>query len=311
MRLSLAGGVPSVPPITIQLENGSEFNAADYIALGYTNFEVICIGGGGGNGGDINPSDLGTSYRAMGGSGGGGGLHRVRGVLTALPPSVPITVGQGGTQGTFSLGDGSTTTDGGDGGASLFGDTAKASGGKGGKAAKYSLHDPLFYKVDTEGFTPSGADGGDGGVGNSATAGGGGAGGQAGSVPTPPGAAIPEFPANHYYTLVLPGDGTFDGTIGQGGGGGAGGTAKYGGPVTQFPTPGGRGSYSIVDDSVWAIGPDIGLDNLFSVQLILPGGAGGGKVVFPNSLPKYFGRTFGEHVDGEDGGVVISLTVAD
>lgn len=38
-------------PIVLLLENGEVFTAADYISLGYTNFEVWCVGAAGGRGG--------------------------------------------------------------------------------------------------------------------------------------------------------------------------------------------------------------------------------------------------------------------
>lgn len=83
-----------VPPQSFLLETG-EFLKADYVSLGYTNYEVMCIGAAGGKGGDV-PHYVNWSH---GGGGGGGGLHHVGGLLADLPDVVPVVVGQPGADG--------------------------------------------------------------------------------------------------------------------------------------------------------------------------------------------------------------------
>ena len=110
------------------------FDTLKYKDLGYTHFEVICIGGGGGMGGGIDTANTGTLIRSYGGAGGGGGFHRVRGLLSALPDCVQlllvlVVLWELNMPVILHL-----TTNGGNGGASTFnGTTCRASGGKGGK----------------------------------------------------------------------------------------------------------------------------------------------------------------------------------
>lgn len=302
-----------MPVQQLELVDGIPFQKADWVALGYTHFEVWCVGAAGGRGASIadpifnytillnqvmpiaewnasmaaqaywdtqsnppenfdevswryqyqepgnpnyppggvpgndygwphshrqwiehnNPNHYATvelihtgKYQPgdwLGGAGGGGGLHVVGGELADLPDSVPITVGQPGTntppgQGRVNggfvynpltnygpaswrlryVGDPLTPVyppgPGGDGGASTFGDIAQASGGKGGHPIVKWVGATLVY----DGV------GGDGGAGGRTVAGGGAKGGITGN-----GA-----------------DGGWDGTVGQGGGGG-----RYGLPA--------------------------------------------------------------------------------
>ena len=184
MRFELAGSITHPNPLVVILKNGTPFMPREYLDMGYTNFDVICIGAGGGLGGGINTANTGTMVRNYGGAGGGGGLHRVQGLLSALPESCPIVVGVGGNVGTEHVSDPAQTTDGGNGGYSSFnGLTCRASGGMGGKRAQTNSQ-----TVTTQ------ANGGQGGVGNSTIPGGGAAGGVAGTPTTtgPGTAALPQ-----------------------------------------------------------------------------------------------------------------------
>lgn len=103
-EFALAGSgvdTSSSVPITLLMEDGEVFNPEDYISLGYTNFEVWCIGASGGQGGSRGGSATGsgTHIAGQGGAGGGGGLHRVSGLLLDLPDEVPVVVGQAGANG--------------------------------------------------------------------------------------------------------------------------------------------------------------------------------------------------------------------
>jgi hypothetical protein len=104
-----------LPPQTLILEDGVPFIKLDWVNLGYTHYEVWCIGACGGKGGDAasgvswpyhivqpHPTDqpvthwydpYGESIQASGGAGGGGGLHKSSGLLADLPASVPVVVG--------------------------------------------------------------------------------------------------------------------------------------------------------------------------------------------------------------------------
>lgn len=301
MRFALSGGLNKPKPVvvTFNVDNGPDqtFDAAAYIALGYTNFDVICIGGGGGSGGGIiNQGGGGTGVRNYGGAGGGGGLHRVQGVLSALPDSVDVVIGFGGPSAVETATDPSLLQDAWDGQPSTFnGTTCRASGGKAGK------------KVQTNSTTVSTqANGGQGGVGNSIVAGGGAAGGLAGT-PTATGPGTPGTPGTH---------GTWDGSIGQGGGGGAGGVAKYAatGPGTTLNagTPGGHGSYNIADTSVSANGASPYIDIDTAAPNIVPGMAGGGKATPLTGLTTTYGDSGDlsgtRPLEGKAGIVVVRLT---
>ena len=290
MRLELAGSLIRPDPLMIRYSANDDFDTTDYIEQGYTHFDVICIGAGGGMGGGIDTANTGTLVRNYGGAGGGGGYHRVRGLLSALPASCPVVVGLGGALGTEHDSNPALTTDGGDGGYSSFNtNTCRASGGKGGKRAQSNS-----LTVTTD------ADGGDGGIGDRIIAGGGGVGGVAGT-PTATGPGTPGIDGM---------DGTFFLNVGEGGGGGAGGVGKYGsgGTTCNAATAGGRGSYNPGDTSVY--GPaDIpsNCPNSGSVN-VMPGGASGAKASPLNGLPTVFGQSHGVRLPGIIGAVVIRLT---
>lgn len=284
MRLELAGSLIHPDPLVRKFKFDADFDTLNYIELGYTHFEVICIGGGGGRGGGIDTANTGTLVRNYGGAGGGGGFHRVRGLLSALPSECPVVVGDAGVLGTEHSSNVGLVTDGGNGGYSSFNtDTCRASGGKGGK------------KVQSNSLTvTTDADGGEGGLGDRTLAGGGAAGGIAGT-PTAGGPGTPGTDAV---------DGTLIQDIGKGGGGGAGGVGKYGsgGTTCNAATSGGRGSYNPGDTSVYGPAESPGDDPSSLSQNIVPGDASGAKASPLNGLPTVFGQS------GERGIVVIRLT---
>jgi hypothetical protein len=290
MRIELAGTLVRPEPLVLKFSVDQTFDIQQYIDLGYTHFDVICIGAGGGTGGGIDTANTGTLVRNYGGAGGGGGFHRVQGLLSALPASCPIVVGVGGAPGTEHISDPAQTTNGENGGASSFNDTTcRASGGEGGK------------RVQTNSLTVSTvANGGDGGIGNRIIAGGGGTGGIAGA-PTPTGPGAPGSAGQ---------DGTFFGNVGKGGGGGAGGVGKYGsgGTTCNAATPGGRGSYNPGNTAVYGPSDTPGADPSSGSQNIVPGGASGAKAAPLNGLPTVYGQSKGERVQGDPGVVIIRLT---
>ena len=290
MRLELAGSLVRPDPLIIKFNSNQNFDVQKYIDLGYTHFDVICIGAGGGMGGGIDTANTGTLVRNYGGAGGGGGFHRVRGLLSALPALVPVVVGAGGSLGSEHASNPASTTDGGDGGASSFNDpTCRASGGKGGKRAQSNS-----LTVSTQ------ANGGDGGLGNRVIAGGGAAGGVAGT-PTATGPGTPG-------TAGV--DGTFFQDVGQGGGGGAGGVGKYGsgGTTCNAATAGGRGSYNPGDTSVYGPADTPDADPSSGSQSVIPGGASGAKAAPLNGLPAIYGQSKGSRAVGDPGAVILRLT---
>jgi Glycine-rich domain len=290
MRLELAGSLVRPDPLIIKFNSNQNFDVQKYIDLGYTHFDVICIGAGGGMGGGIDTANTGTLVRNYGGAGGGGGFHRVRGLLSALPATVPVVVGAGGSLGSEHASNPASTTDGGDGGASSFNDpTCRASGGKGGKRAQSNS-----LTVTTQ------ANGGDGGLGNRVIAGGGAAGGVAGT-PTATGPGTPG---------VAGVDGTFFQDVGQGGGGGAGGVGKYGsgGTTCNAATAGGRGSYNPGDTSVYGPADTPDADPSSGSQSVIPGGASGAKAAPLNGLPVIYGQSKGSRAVGDPGAVILRLT---
>jgi hypothetical protein len=265
MRLELAGSLVQPEPLVIKFS----------------------IGAGGGPGGGIDTANTGTLVRNFGGAGGGGGFHRVRGLLSALPASCPVVVGAGGAHGTDHASNPALTTDGGDGGPSSFNDpTCRASGGKGGKRAQSNS-----LTVTTQ------ANGGDGGVGNRTIAGGGAAGGVAGT-PTATGPGVAGTPGA---------DGTLFSDVGKGGGGGAGGVGKYGGITANAATAGGRGADKPGDTSVYGPGAPPSNGPTTGAVNIVPGGASGAKAAPLNGLPTVFGQSKGNAV-GDPGVVVLRLT---
>jgi hypothetical protein len=293
MRIELAGSLVHPEPLVLKFNANQDFDVLKYIDLGYTHFEVICIGGAGGMGGGINTANTGTLVRNYGGAGGGGGFHYVYGLLSALPAICPVVVGAGGSLGVEHASNPAFTTDGGDGGLSSFNtNTCKASGGKGGKRAQSNS-----LTVTTD------ADGGEGGLGNRGAAGGGAAGGLAG-IPTPSG---PDTPGTDGT------DGTLFQNIGQGGGGGAGGVGKYGSKTTHnAATAGGRGAYNPGDTSVYGPGISPGNDPNSEALNIVPGGASGAKASPLNGLPTVYGQSRSQRIQpeflGDIGVVIIRLT---
>lgn len=230
--------------------------------------------------------DTGNVVKSFGGAGGGGGYHRVRGLLSQLPTLTPIIVGLGGILGTDHSTDPNLTTNGGDGGYSSFnGTTCQASGGKGG------------LRVQTNSLTLATlANGGDGGVGNRSIAGGGAPGGVAGQPsPSTPGSSGT--------------DGTIFNNIGKGGGGGAGGLGQYGFPTPRVKaTSGGRGSYNPGDMTVYGPADAPNTDPATSIQNLIPGGASGAKASPLNGLPTIYGQSYGERLPGNKGVVILRLT---
>lgn len=289
MRIELAGSLIRPAPLVLRFEANQTFDVQKYIDLGFTHFDIICIGGGGGMGGGIDTANTGTLIRSFGGAGGGGGFHRARGLLSALPATCAVVVGAGGAVGTEHASNPALTTDGADGGTSSFNtNTCRASGGKGGKRVQSNS-----LTVTTQ------ANGGDGGSGNRTIAGGGAAGGVAGTPSaTGPGVAG-----------TAGADGTYINNVGKGGGGGAGGVGKYGGVTCNAATAGGRGSYNPGDTSVYgpsdapSNGPTSGAAN------IMPGGASGAKASPLTGLPTIFGQSKGERLPGDPGIVIVRLTV--
>lgn len=290
MRFELSGSMIRRPPVVLTFSSNGSFDSDTYMDLGYNTFEVLCVGGGGGMGGGINTANAGTFVRSYGGAGGGGGLHKVKGLLSALPASCPVVVGVGGTLGNEHASDPAQTTDGGDGGYSSFnGTTCMASGGKGGKRVQTN---------DTS--TTTQAHGGAGGIGGTIVAGGGAAGGTAGTPsPTGPGTAG-----------TAGADGVWNGVIGAGGGGGAGGVGKYGsgGTTLNAATAGGRGSYNLSDLSVYGPNGVPSADPNSGSLNVVPGAAGGAKASPVNGIPTVYGSSKGSRVVSDPGIVVIRVT---
>lgn len=288
MRFELSGSLIRPDPLVLTYTADATFDTDSYIDLGFTHFEVICIGGGGGAGGGIDTENTGTLVKSYGGAGGGGGFHRIRGLLSALPSSCSVVVGEGGASGVSQAGNPpnlGSVTDGSDGEASTFNtNTCRASGGKGGK------------RVQANSVTVSSdADGGEGGIGNRTVAGGGSAGGVAGT-PSADGPGTPGTAGS---------DGTIsnNGVIGKGGGGGAGGVGKYGGVTCNAATSGGRGSYNPSDTAVYGPNDLPTNDPTTSAVAVIPGRASGAKASPLTGLPIVYGRS-----NGGAGVVVIRLT---
>lgn len=282
MRFELAGSLVRPDPLVLSYLANATFNTQDFIDLGYTHFEVICIGAGGGMGGGINTANTGTLIRSYGGAGGGGGYHRVRGLLSALPTTCPVVVGLSGSLGTEHGSTPSFTTDGTDGGYSTFNTTTcRASGGKGGKRVQSNSLTATTF-----------ANGGDGGIGNRTIAGGGAIGGVAGT-PSAPGPGTPGTNGA---------DGTIFNDIGKGGGGGAGGVGTYAGVTCNAATSGGRGSYNPSDTAVYGPAGAPSNDGPSGAANVVPGSASGAKASPLNGLPTVYGKS------GINGFVVVRLT---
>lgn len=279
MRLELAGTDVEVTPQWLALETG-DYDITVWRDQGFTNYDVICIGGGGGRGGGIDTANTGTLIRNYGGEGGGGGYHRVQGLLSLLPDTVSVQVGAAGTPGVEHVSSLAALTNGGDGGQSTFnGVLCCASGGKGGKK---------ILTLSTTAASP-GAHGGDGGIGDTTGAGGGAAGGICGDPDGSPASVDGE-------------DGPINDDIGRGGGGGAGGISKYGDPVAYLlATAGGHGSW-LPDDTLVAGNAEDPQTSGAGVDGTKPGRGGGAKATPLNNLPYVYGTA------GADGAVIIYLS---
>ena len=57
MRLELAGSLIRPVPLVLRFDVNETFDTLKYIDLGFTHFEIICIGGGGGMGGGIDTAN--------------------------------------------------------------------------------------------------------------------------------------------------------------------------------------------------------------------------------------------------------------
>lgn len=103
------GSGSELPPTVLVFNDSADFPAQVYRDLGFTHYEVWCVGAAGGGGGDIldieNTSDPNwTRYMpiqrvSFGGEGGGGGMQFAAGLLPDLPPIVPVVVGKRGADG--------------------------------------------------------------------------------------------------------------------------------------------------------------------------------------------------------------------
>jgi hypothetical protein len=280
MRFELSGIISRVDPQVIIFESNDTFDTAAYRDLGYTTLDVICIGGGGGRGGGVDTANTGTLIRTYGGEGGGGGFHRVQGLLSELPDSCPIVVGAAGAAGTEQANPTNVglTTDGGDGHYSSFNtDFCQASGGKGGKRAQTvsTTVNPL-------------ADGGEGGIGNRTAVGGGGLGGHCGD------------PDDDPSTSTDGEDGTIIDDIGHGGGGGAGAITKYDGTSYLEATGGGHGSW-LPDNQLVAGDAEDAQVGGTGVDSSKPGRGGGATARPLTGLPYNYGQA------GVPGAVVVYL----
>ena len=282
MRIEFAGTTEIVSPAILTYELDGGFDPAPYIALGYTDFDVICIGGGGGDGGNYFGQDFNTPgqyLRSYGGKGGGGGFHRIQGLLAALGAGVAINIGGLGAPGTNLYSNATVefdipTTDGGPGGTTSFWDGAcAASGGEGGSRVYSATLD-----------LGSNTNGGAGGRGASSSPGGGASGAYSGDESTPA-----EPPSNGLYYAPE--------GIGEGGGGGAGGVGLYpvGGPTWTGrieATPGGRGSYDPTLSVYGPGGPSVA-DVSASIDdgNTIPGYGGGAKATPLNGLRTIWGQS--------------------
>ncbi len=287
-------------PKILLFTSSDTFTTSDYTGDGYTKFDAIAIGAGGGNGGTVtvfgfvnDAWGIDWLYEKYGGAGGGGGIHRVNGNLSDIGPDQSITIESvapdyhRGADGFYDLGTaawvisptnlsaGPHATDGTQGGASSFGDIAYASGGGGGYISDTTLS-PIVDGAAT--FCAPGGNGGGGGVGASLTAIG--SNGGVNSLPA-------VINADAYPVINPGGNGSWDGTIGSGGGGGGGGV--YVNFEQEPPTyllagaggNGGMGAYNAVDQSVYAAA-------MLGVTYN-PGGGSGARTQPITGLPSSYG----------------------
>lgn len=285
MRLKLAGYGGPLYPLLMSLPNGVPFLKATYVNQGYTNFEVLCIGGSGGFGAGIirtaSSMDENDMRRPFGGGPGGGGAQRVSGLLETLPDSCDVEVGSAGAD-SPDVADTEEPQPGVDGGPSRFNpddNTCMASGGQGGGAA-YPWGFDSYWRAGNGGAAGTGATTSDSGGGSTGAS-----------------SEFGEDPA------VAADSGTWDPVlgIGVGGGGGAGGlsiwTPSVGAPyVEDAPSPGGHGAYHVANQSYYSPGGSVRLGNIGASVIALVGaGAGGGaKATVLNSLFTAYGtRAYG------------------
>lgn len=294
MRIVLSGTLTSLEPKIFVFTSDTDFDISSYKAAGYTDFDGIAIGAGGGKGGGcegVDTEDEDRHVKNYGGQGGGGGFHRIKGLLSGLPDSCSIVIGQPGIDGN-DADNPDDTTDGEAGGNSSFnGDTIRASGGNGGKRA-----------ISCSTVLSSDANGGDGGLGGIGEAGWGATGGMAGTLgPDEPGIDGEDgtlFEGPFEYTE---GFFTSPGKIGKGGGGGAGGIGNSDLPRKEMAaTKGGKGSYNMGDESVFGPGGDVSTDD--GMEDIIPGIGGGARVAPLNGTPFVYGSS------GQPGVVVLKIT---
>ena len=278
MRIGFSGYSGPLPPIVLELTGDVPFVPGEYIDLGYTNYDVMCIGGAGGHGGGVDDTSGESGFhRALGGAGGGGGAHRVQGVLSGLPSTCVVVLGEAGAN-AFDIANIADIDDlepGMPGGLSSFNDTTcRAAGGGGGQ--------PVLA-VDTLGGI-----GGYGGLGDTVSPGTG---------------AAPETGLG-----LL--NGGWDGTIGSGGAGGRGGSGSYTDyGVFYEGTVSSRGSYSAEDPSFYgyAAGPRDEIHDGGSFSHIVPGEGGGARATLLTGRMYVYGSKYGDNVSG-DGGVIVRLT---
>lgn len=306
MRLELGGTLFVPKPVVLVYDVDSTLDIAAYVALGYKFFDVICVGAGGGRGGNTYGEDTlhaGTYVRGFGGNGGGGGYARFRGLLTVIGDSADIVVGTPGAPGTDSISEStfnpSTTTDGGNGGDSKFlPDNGFiyiwATGGHGGYACKSRSR-----TVSPES---------DGGAGGGSGGGGGAAGGGAATV-SGLGAVTPGY-AGSDGSINMSTYGVATGADeGRGGGGGPGGIENVdpGSPptngITRLPGyGGGRGCWTANNEGTYVDGTPALNDPDTGGLGVIPGIAGGARITPLNGSWKTYGRS------GEPGVVAIRLT---
>lgn len=278
-------------PLWVPILEEGTFTPADYLAMGYTHFEAICIGAVGGRGGSGGtgvswPEETvggithyhdpyidtslawGNQYHGWGGGGGGGGRQKVTGRLDELPSTVPVVVGQPGADAPAGY---------------LMQLTPYTPDPPAPWPRANAVYDP---PVKTFYFPQAGGDGGastfggtlcqaSGGKGGGPCASGiwagtygqdtpwtgyGGEGGIGGR--TTPGGGAPGSTSTSSNTPSNGEDGDWDGAIGEGGGGGRGGmfvpkiiNAGTGATLQEeqlrWSSSGGQGSFSFSDPSVF------------------------------------------------------------
>jgi hypothetical protein len=292
MRIKFSGPISRLEPILLTYSSPGTYSLDKTLYPDHTIYDIIVIGGGGGTGGTVhgNDPDNGWETYAFGGSGGGGGLHRMRGLTEFLDDSTALTVGAAGANGDDAEDDPDAATDGSDGGFSVFGDFIYASGGLGG-----------FHPVTLSANENQVSNGHSGGFGGRTTAGGGALGGTAGVLTMID--LLLGTPGRTGKLFIRAQD-----IIGQGGGGGAGGAIalQSGDWKTRIPeaTAGGRGSYDN-DELVYAPGTPrekqtpIAVDKPYYAKA---GRAGGARATPLNKSMISYGNS------GAPGAVIILLS---